>query len=221
MPLYFQKEYQNSKPLASKECFVDWGRVWYTWRTMFRIFPKRKWDVLGSTYKLKTPYWQVRRDRCKTLRGHKVDYYVIERQDAAAIVAFTAKHKVVLVRQYRHPIKEWVLEAPAGLIEQGENPKKAAQRELAEETGYAVDALKLMGRFYLAPGIIDQRWNLYIGFNAKRVGGENRDPGEDMEVVVMNFDRALQMVTRGSLQEIDTVLALLYAKDYVRKHGLL
>lgn len=182
--------------------------------SMPHLFRRRKWKVLSTTYKLKTPYLNVRRDRCETLRGNVLDYHVIERKNAVAIVALTVKQKVVLIRQYRHPVQKWLLEVPAGLIEEDEDEKEAVKRELLEETGYAVSSVAHLGRFYYGAGILTQQWSLYLGVDARLAGGHERDPGEDIEVVIMDFASAVRAVRRGKIKEFDTAFALLMANEY-------
>src|SRR5437899_611317 len=100
-----------------------------------RIHP---WRVKESRLVLDNRWAKVRLDSCELPNGTLVpDYYYWEGGDFAQVFAITARNEVVLTRQYKHGVKEIVVELPAGLVGHGETPLAAAQRELLEETGYA------------------------------------------------------------------------------------
>ncbi len=93
----------------------------------------RSWERLSSERLVQTPYFALRSDRLRLPDGAIKDpYYVVERPDAAIIFPLTPSNEVVLVRQYRPPIERVELGLPAGLVEEGEEPEKAARRELLE-----------------------------------------------------------------------------------------
>lgn len=180
---------------------------------------QKKWNVVTSEYKLKTPYINVRFDRCKSLRGNDVDYYVVERADAVGIVAFTPNKKVIMQRQYRHPVGEWVYEVPAGMIEKGENLKKAIKRELLEETGYTVESVKPFPSFFPSAGVLAQRFTMYIGFNAKKVQDPLLEKSEDLETLLVDFDELIKMIETGEIGDGETIAGVFLAKQYLEKHG--
>jgi ADP-ribose pyrophosphatase len=97
-----------------------------------------RWERLSSERLMETPYFVLRSDKLRLPDGAIKDpYYVLERPDAAIVFPLTGSGEVVLVRQYRAAIDSIELGLPAGLVEEGEEPQKAARRELMEETGYA------------------------------------------------------------------------------------
>ena len=93
--------------------------------------------TISSEYISRHQYFTARKDSYQTDTGKIVDpYFVVELPMAAGVMAITENNEVVLVKQYRHPVGESMLELPGGFIEAGEDPELAIRRELLEETGY-------------------------------------------------------------------------------------
>jgi ADP-ribose pyrophosphatase len=92
------------------------------------------WEVLKSEYLLRTPWRTVRTDRLRLHDGNETDYSYLEAPDAAFVVPLTTSGKIVVVHQYRHPVRAWVWEVVGGMVG-ADTPAEAARRELAEEVG--------------------------------------------------------------------------------------
>src|ERR1700753_1586705 len=107
----------------------------------------KPWKCLKSTEIFKTSFFRFRRDQCELPDGRVMpNYYVMEFPDWANIVPVTEDGRIVLVEQYRHAIGHVCLEIPGGSTDTKafEEPKKAALRELLEETGYVPDDVRLV-----------------------------------------------------------------------------
>jgi ADP-ribose pyrophosphatase len=104
----------------------------------------------------------MRYDRVRLPNGHEATREVVEHPGAVAVVPVTAEGKVVLVRQYRYPVEEVLLEIPAGKLDKGEPPEACAHRELEEETGFKTGRLEHLATFYTAPGFTDEIMHLYL-----------------------------------------------------------
>src|SRR6476659_9876483 len=96
--------------------------------------------------------FELSKDKVRFQSGRDVELDVIHHRGGATVVALTDKREVVLVRQYRHPVGEFLLELPAGKIEDSDSPEQAAARELAEEAGFRTPYLQLITTAYSAPG---------------------------------------------------------------------
>src|SRR5690606_3102665 len=95
------------------------------------------WKKLQSKYLVKEKWATLRVDTCELPDGRIMDdYYVLEYPEWANAIAITEDNEVLLVKQYRHAAGEVVLEIPGGVVDPGEAPLEAIQRELLEETGY-------------------------------------------------------------------------------------
>ena len=114
-----------------------------------------KWKILSSEYISKHIYFTARRDRCQRDDGKIIDpYFVVELPVSATALAFTEEGKVVMVKQYRHPLDEVMLETPGGFVDEGESMAEGMKRELLEETGYAFSGMEYLGRVAANPGAV-------------------------------------------------------------------
>jgi ADP-ribose pyrophosphatase len=141
---------------------------------------------------------------------------VVVHPGAVAIAALTADRQLLLVRQYRHAVGEVCLEVPAGTLDRAadgtpEQPDLAARRELAEETGYAADDWRLLGRFWTAPGFATEEMHLFLA-NRLKPAGDHAGPAADerLELVSLPLGDALALVEAGEIRDAKTLVALLW-----------
>lgn len=113
---------------------------------------------------------------------------------------------VLFVKQFRYPMKEVLLELPAGKLEKGENPFLAAQRELEEETGYCAKKWTDLGFVYTSPGYSDEKLYLY---KAEDLYFTQRHPdeGEILQPLEINIDEAIKMINDGEICDAKTLCA--------------
>ncbi len=131
---------------------------------------KPAWRLRASRYIVDSPYMRLREDEVELPNGTVVsNYYVRESRGFVIIVALTADERVVLVRQYRYGSDSIHLEIPAGMLLEGEDPAACALRELAEETGYAVEHCERAGEFFAEAVRSNARAFIYIGRAARKV----------------------------------------------------
>ncbi|MCZ4347306.1 NUDIX domain-containing protein [Devosia neptuniae] len=142
---------------------------------------------------------------------------VYDHGSAAAVLAYAPAQKTVLLtRQFRLPPHlngdpAWLIEAPAGLLD-GEEPEIAAQREALEETGYAIDRLEFLFNAYMSPGSLTEKCACFIGHytpgQQSHAGGGLDDEGEDIEVLELDFEKAIAMIGSGEIADAKTILML-------------
>ncbi len=152
--------------------------------------------------------------------GQEIDWYFTDTAPSVVVVPVTADGNVVMVKQYRHNLRQDTIELPAGLVNHGEDIEAAAERELVEETGYSIDrgALYPLGHFYNMPSESNKWVNLFLATPAFRTGDAHLDTEIeqyfDMSVVEMPFDQAIAEAGR-SIHGLETIGALLLAQRHL------
>ena len=152
----------------------------------------------------------LRKDIIQTESNKKAVREIVEHKPAVAIVPIDDNENVLLVRQYRHPAKQYLLEVPAGLIETEEEPDIAAMRELREEIGYSSNNLRLLGGFWSSPGFTDEYMYCYIARDLV----ENRLPADDdenIEVESIPITQVHKLIKFGEITDAKTIALLLMA----------
>ncbi|MFO7445219.1 MAG: NUDIX hydrolase [Ignavibacteriaceae bacterium] len=130
----------------------------------------------------------------------------------AVVVPVTKEGKIVLVSQFRYPLKKIMLELPAGKLDAGENPVVCAKRELEEETGFKSDSIEKLGKVHTSPGFCNEVLHLYIARNLV-AGNHNREEGElGMEVFEFSFDEIDRKIKKGEITDAKTICGVYMAK---------
>jgi ADP-ribose pyrophosphatase len=127
---------------------------------------------------------------------------------AAVILAFPAPGEILMVRQYRPAVGEWIMELPAGTLEKGEDPAEAAVRELEEECGFRAGKVEKLCEFHSSPGVMTERMHVYVATKLKATA-QNLDEGEALSVRRVPFAEALAMAGRGEIKDAKTLTTLL------------
>ncbi len=147
--------------------------------------------------------------------GQVVERELVRHPGAVGMVPVTREGEVVLVRQYRHPTGEDLLEIPAGKLDvSGETPEECAYRELEEEIGYRTDRLVKLAEFYNSPGYSDEYFYLYLAFDLK-LSSTNPDADEFLEIERIDLNQSLELIYRGEIRDAKTIIGLLLARLYL------
>ncbi|SEC59844.1 nudix-type nucleoside diphosphatase, YffH/AdpP family [Maribacter dokdonensis] len=145
-----------------------------------------------------------------------------DRGNGAAILLYNSKKKtVVLTRQFRMPTyvngnkDGMMIEVCAGLLD-GDNPADCVRKETEEETGYKINNVEKVFQTYMSPGSVTEELFLFVGEydDSMKVsdGGGAEDETENIEVLELNFDEAITMVSKGEIKDAKTIMLLQYAK---------
>lgn len=181
----------------------------------------RAWKVLSSAEIFKTPYIRLRADKCELPDGRVMpNYYVLEFPDWVNIVPVTEDNKIVLVEQYRQAIGETTLEIPGGSTDPGvdEDPKKAALRELLEETGYVSDDVRLLGVHSPNPALQNNKLHTFVAFGCWFQQEPQLDPYEDIRVVTLPIPDVIDKIFTGEINHTLIVASLLYSLPVLGFH---
>lgn len=144
-------------------------------------------------------------------------YYVLEYTNWANVVAVTPDKEIVMVKQYRHALGKITLELPGGAVDAGEPPMVAAEREMLEETGYAVGHIQPLCQ--LSPNPANHN-NYSISFLATGVHPaeeQQLDATEEIEVVKVRLEEVKQMLARQEFIQAMHVAAFFYALPKIEK----
>ncbi len=150
--------------------------------------------------------------------GSTGELEMIRHPGASAIVPFLSDPRgedpqVLMIRQYRYAADGYLYEIPAGRLDQGENPRDCAVRELKEETGCTAEHFDHLLTMYTTPGFTDEKIHLFMATGL--VAGETKhEVDEFLDLHPMRLSRALEMVEAGEIQDAKTVIGLLFAAGF-------
>jgi ADP-ribose pyrophosphatase len=139
-----------------------------------------------------------------------MDLEIVRHPGGAAAVALDADGQVCLLRQYRHVAGGWIWELPAGKLDDGEAPRSAAERELAEEAGVAAERWEDLGSELSSPGIFSEVIHLYLARDLRPVE-PNTEEHEVLEVHWIPMAQALEWAQTGEIRDAKTVVGLFRA----------
>jgi len=148
----------------------------------------------------------LRKDKF-SLNGKIIDKEIVGHQNSVGIVAIR-EDSVILITQYRRAADKVLLEIPAGKIENGETPRKAAVREMAEEIGYAGN-LKPLSKWYLAPGYSTELMHIFIATNLREITRGPLDEDENIRRRKVRLSVAIKKCLNGKISDAKTIAALL------------
>lgn len=150
----------------------------------------------------------VRVDTLRRIDGHEVVREIIEHKPVVVVLPIDDSGSIVMVKQYRTPVRKELLELPAGGIETGEQPEAAVIRELQEEIGYKPGTLAKLGGFYSAPGFTDEYLHAFIatGLVQSSLRAEDTD---EIEITRVPFDDIPALIADGRIIDAKTLAVLI------------
>lgn len=172
--------------------------------------------IISSKQLITTPIFTVSEDDALDPDGFEIKRAIVHHGGSAVMMPVDERSRILLVRQYRLPARQYLWELPAGRLDPGETPMQAARRELIEETGYRAKKWKKIAEFYASPGFLAEKMTVFLATGL--TPGEKK-PMEDERIETRWFtsaelDRAIES---GKILDGKTQIGFLKWKRYVKK----
>jgi ADP-ribose pyrophosphatase len=140
---------------------------------------------------------------------------LIEHPGAAAIVPFLDDHRILLLNQYRHALKQYIWEIPAGTLDPREDVITCARRELIEETGHSANGWHKLGEITPLPGYSDERIHIFLATELQPAE-QHLDEDEIISVQEVEFKHALDMIGEAEIQDAKSIAGLFMASAWFK-----
>lgn len=171
--------------------------------------PLQPWRCINSRTAFANRWVQVNVDDVALPDGRTYEYTVLRRQrHGAAVLAFNAQGQVLMQQEYRYPVDAIIWQVPGGLIDLGESPLAAAQRELAEETGHVADHWYHLGSFWDNPAFEDMVVNVFAAEGTRPDGSTHHDDAEWVRHEWKDLQWVREQVRSGVIRERVVIAAL-------------
>ena len=140
---------------------------------------------------------------------------VVHHPGASAVVAIDENNRIIMEKQFRYALNDYLLEIPAGKLDKGEDPLVCAKRELEEETGIIASEWISLGTIATSPGFCNEVIHLFVAKGLSK-GEIHWDDDEYVEVERYTFDELLQRIKEEKIKDSKSLSALLLAMPYLK-----
>jgi ADP-ribose pyrophosphatase len=168
-------------------------------------------ELLGRTTIHKGRIIQLEIDVVKLPTGHTVDMEIVRHPGSVVLLPIPEPGKIILIRQYRYTIDDWIWELPAGSLKPGEDPEQAAARECEEEIGLAPGRVTRLGGYYPTPGFCDEEMIYYRCEDLRTPPPDSsvrKDDDEEIEPRTFTLEEARALAASGEIVDLKTLAGL-------------
>jgi len=169
---------------------------------------KKTMKLIESRELLNNPIFHVTMDRALDPDGFEIKRAIVQHGGSAVMMPVDSRQRVLLVRQYRLPARDYLWELPAGRVDPGEKLLQAAKRELKEETGLTAKEWKKLASFFVSPGYVSERMTIFL---ATELSQGDAQPMEDERIETRWFTKKELdgMIRAGKIQDAKTIAGFL------------
>jgi ADP-ribose pyrophosphatase len=164
--------------------------------------------LIKSEELLRTPIFWVTMDKAVDPEGFEIDRAIIQHGGSSVVMPVDEKGRVLLAKQYRLPARDYLWEIPAGRMDEGETPLKAAKRELKEETGYSAKKWTKLFSLFMSPGFLAEKMHIFVAQELK-AGKTNFMEDERIEARWFTGKEMNEMIKSGKIIDGKTIAAWL------------
>ena len=174
---------------------------------------RTQWKTLASEKIYENPWYALRQDEVRTHTGKQITYTYMEHPGAVAVVPVTPEGEIILIKSYRHTVKDWCWEIPMGGRDH-EDIEIVARKELDEEIGGTCASLEYINFFYANNGVSNIRCDVFLAREVK-VGASQPEDAELIEVHILPQDEAFRMARSGKVTDGMSALSLFLCEPYL------
>jgi 8-oxo-dGTP pyrophosphatase MutT (NUDIX family) len=171
------------------------------------------WPVVATDEKLRDWLITVRTDKVRMPDDHYAERSVVTHPGAVAVLALDDAQRVLMIRQYRHPVGRLLWEIPAGLRDAaGESPLRTAQRELLEETGYQARDWHTLVDYFTSPGFTTERMRIFLARGMEKADDDGHVREYEEKFIVTDWvplEDAVRLVLAGKLHNSAAIAGIL------------
>jgi ADP-ribose pyrophosphatase len=170
---------------------------------------KAQVDVLSSERVFEGKVFDVYRDRVRMPNQREVTVDIVRHTRSVVLLPVPEPGSIILIRQFRYAVNRWLWELPAGSVDEGEEPDRAASRECHEEIGQVPETIVRLGSLLPTPGYCDEEM-IFYRLSSLSVPAESAEADEDEDIEPRTFTlaEARDMIRRGEIADMKTVVGL-------------
>lgn len=160
--------------------------------------------------------FKLLRENVTLNNGVTVDLDVIHHPGASAMIPMSGNDNVILIKQYRHALRDFIWEIPAGTLVPNETPLECAKRELIEETGFSANTWQKLGEITPVPGYSNERIHMFLAADLVPTE-QDLDKDEVLDVHEVPLGKAVEMIHEGAIQDSKTISGLFMVTNWLRE----
>lgn len=174
----------------------------------------KAFEHLGKRVVYKGSIVDFCKEKLRLPNGNVVDWDLVDHKGAAAVVAVREDGKIVMVRQYRPALRRFTLEIPAGGLNEGEETKQAAERELEEETGYRCKKIELLHHLQTTVAFTNERIDTFWATDLEKTE-QQLDEDEFVQIEYYTIEELMDMIFDGTIEDGKTIAGLMIYKNKI------
>jgi ADP-ribose pyrophosphatase len=180
------------------------------------VLPVNRAKVLSCEVLYQGKVFRLQRETVIEPGGVQAERDIIVHPGSVVVLPIFKDGRVLLIRQYRHSVGEFLWELVAGRKEPKETPVTAARRELLEETGYTAQRVRKLMRIVPTPGFVNE-WMWIFAAEGLTEGAAQPEEDEKITPRIFTLKEAAKMIERGTLRDAKSICALLYYMRFVKR----